>query len=48
MVSLEQTTATAAFLPYELIACEECGLVVDIPDIKDGQKRHVQDVDIHC
>ncbi|EPA8653280.1 PqiA/YebS family transporter subunit [Photobacterium damselae] len=38
MVSLEQTTATAAFLPHELIACEECGLVVDIPDIKDGQK----------
>ena len=25
--------------PSELmIACEECGLVVDIPDIKDGQK----------
>ncbi|HIF9341264.1 TPA: PqiA/YebS family transporter subunit [Photobacterium damselae] len=28
----------SAHFPYELIACEECGLVVDIPDISNGQK----------
>ncbi|MEF1205236.1 paraquat-inducible protein A [Photobacterium damselae] len=36
-MSVEQE-AKSACLQTKLIACEECGLVVDIPDIKDGQK----------